>query len=524
MEVKKKMGKKLKRRLALGITGMLLFTTGCLQTPDIEYVTNKEGQNTLISDNSVMVSGDSIAEQAHAPERIEDTCEKVNEYTSIEIKANVVVPEGNAVPVYRVTPMEITSEQVENYTGILYGDSGFYNCPYNEYGYEANRTEEVINKLIEDYLNCVNTAVISDTPEPVLDENGTVIEMNEEDKQVYLDNIENLQAELEEVKDAPTYGDSISYEFEPLSHDQYLSEYVTYNYEYEAAAFTGRYEGKEYNLAVIKDGVNTELHFELKADSILENGYRRDMVNFYSEFEKSHGSMAEKTNSCQYSEEEAMEMSREFLRKLGICNMEVGHVEDLHLVTWPSGKETYLGNKGYRCYFYWGNETMSDSYSSQDEYLGDMASQQEGMPVLCSEVVNSILEPENEESYNLRMYQGIAIISVLDDGIVEVWIQNPVEDQEVLAENVKLLNFEKVLEQGKAYLETLYGDSGTSSFARRDIIIRTIELNYARMQAPDKEGEFTMIPVWDFKTGPDGEIMVSINAIDGSRFNREQGY
>ena len=119
----------------------------------------------------------------------------------------------------------------------------------------------------------------------------------------------------------------------------------------------------------------------------------------------------------------------------------------------------------------------------------------------------------------------IAIFTVLDDGIVRAWIQNPVENRELQAENVKLLGFDQVLKQGMAYMETLYGDSGTSDpGGYQNIVIRSIELHYARMQSPDNENEFTMIPVWDFKEFEDGRIMLSINAIDGSRFDRESGY
>ena len=120
-----------------GVISLLLILslagTACLKTPDVEYVTNKEGQNFLISDNKTNDGGVSIAEQVNIPERAEGTCEKVNEYTSIEIDAVVKVPDQTAVPIYSVVPMEVSEESLKNYTESLFGAGRFHNRVYNGY-------------------------------------------------------------------------------------------------------------------------------------------------------------------------------------------------------------------------------------------------------------------------------------------------------------------------------------------------------------------------------------------------------
>lgn len=120
------------RQAAFGMSLLsILMVTGCLQTPDVEYVTNKEGQNTLISDNAISDNGIPISQQVQAPSRATGSCEKVNEYTSIEVDADVIVPSGTTVPVYTVAPMRMDAEVVKSYTGTLFETGEFYNREYN---------------------------------------------------------------------------------------------------------------------------------------------------------------------------------------------------------------------------------------------------------------------------------------------------------------------------------------------------------------------------------------------------------
>ena len=164
---------------------------------------------------------------------------------------------------------------------------------------------------------------------------------------------------------------------------------------------------------------------------------------------------------------------------------------------------------------------MRDRVSSLNEYdLDAILSTWNTIPLF------SVADFEfDEDGYKELMLKGMAVFSVSDEGIMSAWIQNPVDNRQLLAENVKLLEFEQIMKQGIAYLESSYGDSGTPSISgHRNIVIRSVELNYARMQSPDKENEFIMIPVWDFNEYTDGKPRVSVNAIDGSLFDREGGY
>lgn len=509
----------------------VLLTAGCLQTPDIEYVTNKEGQNTLISDNAIGDNGIPIAQQVQAPARATGSCEKVNEYTSIEVDADVIVPSGTTVPVYTVAPIRMDAQEIEACTSTLFETGEFYN---REYDLHVRSVEELYEE-IEYYTRILNTAAITNVSQPVFDENRDIIEMNAEYKEQCEETLNFFQQELAVAEELPTYGSPISYDFVtqtskiavPVRQNNMTvwdMEGETYDYEFESATFTGRNNGIEYDLSIYQDELNTELRFALPWSSRLSNGYS---VNEVSRLTEHKGSYMLESNTCNYSQEEAVALCKDFLTKLGIDNMEAQYVTDIYLICGHGQyEEEFLGKKGWRVYLYWGIEDMGECFSPADKVIFDFLQYSTGESALRYEMEDVIANDYSEdETIQSKTWRGMAVFEVLDEGIINAWIQNPVENKEILAENVKLLDFDQVLDQGIAHMESLYGDSGTrGSYGRKDIRISVIELNYARMQAPDTEGEFAMIPVWDFKTGPNGECMVSINAIDGSVFDREQGY
>lgn len=529
------MVKKKIRQAVYGISCMVVvMTTGCLQTPDLEYVTNKEGQNTLISDHIAADNGIPIRQQVQAPERVEAACEKVNEYTTIEVDATVVVPSAATVPVYTVSPVQLDAQAVEAYTGILFETGEFYNREYDK----AYLSVDGLQEEIAICTKALETAEITTVSEPVQDENGMIIEMNAEDAQMLSERVQWLQEELAEALERPCYGSPVSYDFEehtskiavPTIQDGMITtdmEGETYDYIFQYAAFIGRHNGIEYDLSVYRDGLNTELRFALPWQSIrLSNGYLYNEIDLQTEYK---GGYMEKPNTCNFTQEEAVAVCKDFLAELGIDNMEARYATDVYMFYHMGQQdEEFLGKKGWKIYMYWEHGGMGECFSpQQDRRLATIADNASKISILKSEMEEEFIRmvQENEEISTLKTMKGMAVFTVLDDGIIDAWIQNPMENKELLAEHVTLLDFDHVLEQGIAHLETLYGDSGThGSYGEKDITIRVIELNYARMQAPNTEGEFAMIPVWDFKTNINGECMVSINAIDGSTFNREKGY
>lgn len=508
-----------KKRIAGAVSLLLLLSltgTACLKTPEVEYVRNKEGQDSLISDNTADVGETTLVEQLGVPKTVEGACEKVNEYTSIKIDAQVRVPEGNAVPVWQVEPMPISSEEmIERYAKILYDEGTIQN---KDISARYNMSEEEIYEQIEYYTHLLDTVPVTDTPDLVFDENENMIEMNTAFKEELERHIEEMQMELERIAERPSET-SLSYELQSYSEEKSGPNGIECNYEYQAAAFTGKHDERMYDLVIYDDGVNTALSFEMSRQEIMENGIPWEEMKWL--YQEESGIVKEKENGCRYSREEAVALCEEFLSDLGIENMDVGYTKDLHLFH----RDTYVGNKGHLLYFYWSCGNMKDRASTISSFdLEAILSTWNTLPLYSIADFEFDLD-HLEDGYKELMLKGMAIFSVSDEGIMSAWIQNPAENRQLLAENVKLLEFEQIMKQGTAYLESSYGDSGTSGVSGyQNIVIRSVELNYARMQSPDSEDEFIMIPVWDFNEYTDGKPWVSVNAIDGSLFDREGGY
>ncbi|MCM1495386.1 MAG: DUF6034 family protein, partial [Bacteroides sp.] len=246
----------IRRRIKQAAFGMsllsILMMTGCLATPDMEYVTNKEGQDSLISNHAVTDNGIPVSQQVHAPERATGSCEKVNEYTSIEVDAKVVVPSATTVPVYTVSPIRMDAEAAEHYTGTLFETGEFYNREYGDTTLSQELSLEDIYEEIEALTITLETAEITNAPEPVLDEEGNVIEMDEEYAQLLSDRLAFYQEILKDAEERPTYGSEVSYDFEAETSKIVVPQrqgngYVldvdgeTVDYEFQSLCFTGRH-------------------------------------------------------------------------------------------------------------------------------------------------------------------------------------------------------------------------------------------------------------------------------------------
>lgn len=495
---------KIDRKVIVCLLGMTAVITisGCQKTPDMEYVTNKEGLDTLIQDNVAMDNGISVRNQVQAPtERVNEEIEGTNAYTTIKLEAEVVVPEATGIPVYRLGYLDVDSELAEHCVQALFDDGRVRSM-----GADTWYTEEECLAEIERLTKEIEDGQTWD---------GYVLK--ESDIETWQYDIENYQNILTEglTIEEPGYGDKLDYTF---NVDEYsLSNGCQYRNEF--CGFVGERNGIESFLYFEKDGVNQEILFYREPD-ILTNEYRY-------EFEEKSNVTSE--NICQLSAEEAEELCSDFLSELGLEDMVCGQIRDIE-VSVPNRymvpqEEMIIGRNGYSLHFYRAYDSsiaLEGIKEQEDEIFSFLANYSRNI-VSHSATMAAAEYEASAEVFSLPVMQEVAMFIVTDDGIESAAVINPMVTEECLAENVKLLSFERVLEQGIAQLKVQYGDSGTSSHSEL-YRIKTIELGYARMWSPDTEGEYTLIPVWNFKLGPNGKILVSINAIDGTVFNQNAGY
>lgn len=138
-------------------------------------------------------------------------------------------------------------------------------------------------------------------------------------------------------------------------------------------------------------------------------------------------------------------MCRKFLTTLGIEHMEMGRIEDIEWF-YDNGQREYLGTEGYLLYFYWSAGGIQEPFSpNRDKNMaaGHTSTRWFDSSSLYSQM--SDLTNKKDEECELIRFPTIAAFRVTNDGITAAWIQNPLLEQGLQAENVKLLAFDQVL-------------------------------------------------------------------------------
>lgn len=504
------------RRRIMVLTGiLLLLSAGCMKNPDIEYVSNKENVGNLVLSHSANDEGILIAQQIGAPERLSWDCETVNADAEVGIHAEVIVPEVTAIPIWQLQQQEWNSEVMEVYAASLF-EAGKIRTQSWDSKEKAMRRIEYLTEFLD--AGCLSDG----TPLDDVDSYGDSGSIRMSD--IIRDEIQLCYDDYSALPTESVYGDSVDYSF--INNDEmlgYAGTQLLFPYSYENAGVTGVYNGKEYDMLLDSDGTNSGISFKLGDYERTAYGYDYRCILFGKNATNSEAGR-ETESTCSFSGEEAVRLCEEFLSQLGIVNMEHEQVEELDL--WEVGAEpviefNYLGNKGYLVLFHRSYNSIQDiSYDlsvddilEQSQNVHNIAWKQYQKQFPWEEVT---AETQAEEGFILKAVPEMAAFIVTDDGITYAWIQNLMQEQECLAENVRLVDFDQVARQAEAHLETLYTDSD------KEVSVTFVELNYAAMQSPDKEGEYALIPVWDFRHGE--KVYVTINAIDGSTFDRGEGY
>ncbi|MBQ8982899.1 MAG: hypothetical protein IJ079_04850 [Lachnospiraceae bacterium] len=522
---------------------LIVACTACRRTPTTDYIANKEGQDSLISDHETTDTGVSIREQCNAPEHVEAEGKPGNEYTVIRINASVEIPEKSTIPVYSFTTRHYAEEELEPLAEILFPDGGVKNWnPQDSW-----MTEEQLYQNIEDLQKAMDNMVIEDIPEEIWDDKtGELITGTQELYDSWANSKQELEQELATLREHKA-DTGISYTYSELSdHYTFQTELddatwvkidsgeLDYddvaeklNYTYKSIGMQGMKNGLVYDMKLDDDGSNTILYYAVDRMQTLKNGSNLYNMDSTTSYHSGYGS----ANKCLYSDEEAGKLVTDLLSELGYDGFQVGYICDLNTVHYRSHDSLEReGNRitnGYGLYLYRGIDGMSEVYNSlaQEDNVYYQFMNLSDLPF------NSINNMLNVEEYtrfvtgstDMGRYKEIVFANVLDDGVVQLAIINPMQEKELLAENVELIDFDQALNQGIAYLETKYGEMGTYLY-HYSLDIQNIQLNYAYMRSPDNPEEYTMIPVWDFRSGPNGNIYVTVNAIDGTVFERAAMY
>jgi hypothetical protein len=200
-------------------------------------------------------------------------------------------------------------------------------------------------------------------------------------------------------------------------------------------------------------------------------------------------------NTCKYSKEEAEELCKEVIKKVGMDkDYSVFSVENSASVMPSKGGTSYDG------YYIKFTRSVNGISETNDLYDGT-------------------IDKEEITDYPYA-YEAMNFV-VTDDGIVSLNWDSPMKQGETTVDNVKLLPYSDI--------ETIFKEHALVKYASttEPLTINLSEIRFGLMRVKDKDNknEFTMVPAWDFIGDLYGRTTImTINAIDGSILNRSYGY
>jgi hypothetical protein len=238
-----------------------------------------------------------------------------------------------------------------------------------------------------------------------------------------------------------------------------------------------------------------------KGDSYCAAGFYLTTPDGYEAYTRSNiidmdgAEFADMDNTCKYSEEEAIQMTSDIIKQLGKENdYKLYSVEPVANGLPSMGKTTSYS--GYQIRFSRSIDGIMETY---DIYNGT--------------------DSEEEINYMPYGFERITFM-VTDHGIKNFSWESPMKPGKAVAENVSLLEYQRIEDIFKNQVLIKYAD------IEEPTLIHVKEIRFGFMRVKNKEeDDYTLVPTWDYISDLYGESSIlTINAIDGSILDRRYGY
>ncbi len=487
------------RNCVMIIVVLSLFLVGCQPTPEQEIIKQKEDINQIVAEYD---KSDQITDSETQVEELLATTLKVPEVVSFELsaenglltvianEAKVIVPKVCRMGAATVARADFDEIQLKNIAEKLFGG----NVVYEEKPY-----------LKSDYQAVIDNAYAYIEELKATGQESRIPEIEQE-----------IAYRQEQMLKAPETWDLVEEDFTWEQEDG-VPRWNIIGENAETDWFYRIYANKmetEYNLGMVRKSKENNNSY-----SFVEKTF---LPQYLSEEEMNH-LLAE--NKCVYSSQQAADLSIEFLQSLGISTENLFVAEIIPVARQVTVTRTFEdGIQGYIVYLGHG--------------VGGVASTK-NLNWISQKMSTTQVEGTNEGKVPYQ-YEELKI-TVGNDGVEEVQWNNPMEVTQILSEDVELLTFgeiESIISNrlGDVYANYVLNHFGYDSLSdirseHTVLEIDRIVLGMMRIQNPDDENNYTLIPVWD--VFPKGSIieypndqysMLTINAMDGSIVNRENGY
>ncbi len=135
----------MKKAIALLLILLCVFSmAACQKTPESPVVVGKDNDKMIETAGSLEDKSLTIREQVSAPESVKMNFKDQSGKIKFSVDAEVIVPDAEASKIIRVTAHEITQEEVDRWTEVLFADETLYTLESFDQLTKGKITEELL--------------------------------------------------------------------------------------------------------------------------------------------------------------------------------------------------------------------------------------------------------------------------------------------------------------------------------------------------------------------------------------------
>ena len=505
----------------------LFMLTACQSTPEQDIVAQKDVDRMIEAAETENAESDlSITEQYDIPDHYEYETTELDGRFTLDVDADVIVPNVSAMPIARVQATDFTQEQVSGVFNTLCGDAEMWNA--HEQG-ELTKSE-IESMILEFQKDLSDESYLQNTDETKLEADRSQLEYLQSIYDQAPETMEKTQSygelSLKTASDVVT-GDLL-YTYIVLSatsDDGQLDLYVA-NRSGDCADDGS--DGAPSSAVMYFSNYRNSAHFNVDDCTLIS-----DMKTIPEE-SKNHG--------LTITPEEAVDMANEFLSNAALSD-DIG-IDSIYLIndSLSSGDREDMEEV-------LSDESLSDAERQRitallsndgENYAYYLCCIRKVDKTPCAPVIGASYGDTSDQYAPLWEYEEINMY-IDEDGIFDFYWIAPVAVTEMVTENAALKTFDEAMEIFKDAVSYTYVAQLEDSDISRAFHIDRITLSLQRISEQNSLGYGLIVPVWNFYgtqqdtyTGDNGEVtstfntpgtsMLSINAIDGTIIDIEKGY
>lgn len=486
---------------------------GCEKTPE-QAIVKEKGAGAMKKYESQKDDGTPLKQKLKIPETYKNEASYEDGALIIDTDAKVIAPDVSTIDTIFVSAKKADTDFIDKVTETFFGDSKIYNA----FTYAELTKEEAQNQLNQ--LKKYKAEGNLDPYKHGKDENGQYIYDINADIERYEKEVQTAPEEKQKQEVKPALG--MEYFSEKTGEKETFEDYFQGVAETEQGSYTYTITAHMPDVTVNIEKERTDLADFQESAFWQEGEYIMDSDAPYAMTEE------EIKQLIDISYEDAKKTADEKIKKLGL-DMELYNFDYALFEHGEDGfNKANVLDTGYLFHYERVVNQVPITYTS--EYGGGL------------EDMDSTLVPWSYEKCD---------IIVGNDGIQKVDLVCPYTIGKVSTKNVKLLDFNSIIEIYEQMMEVSNVDI-TQYEKQRTYHIKKITLGYSRIYNPSsKNDEGLLVPVWDFFGSFDvtGDLVeesesgrktttisekhsgehsnqsfLTINAIDGTIIDRSLGY